>query len=173
MSDLQYLGSRAMSFCELCGRLKKPMQWVHGQLLVYLTRLRGDVRAEVDRRAASVFTYNSGFLCSVGVQIRGGKPDGGRKPLDTAAYMAEVDRLAEDLRLSLRPLRIVYLCSDLPEQNFISAESMTERFPNRTFSFVALPHTSLGDGEAEINLRTSTAHNNGTAESKIRKNLMV
>jgi hypothetical protein len=66
--------------------------------------------------------------------------------------MKYVDIYAERLQLEGRPVGVVYLCSDLPEDNIRSSEYMAQQFP-RNWTYVVLPHISLGSGEAELKMK--------------------
>ncbi len=86
------------------------------------------------------------------MHIRGGAPDGDRTPLNVSHYIDKVDLLAKELEASGKPVKGVYLCSDTPEENVKSSEYMSKTFP-RSWKYFVVPHTTLGPGEAEYNLR--------------------
>ena len=88
----------------------------------------------------------------VAVHIRGGAPDGDRVPLNVSFYIEKVDLLAKELAALGKPVKGVFLCSDSPDENIKSSEYMSSTFP-RSWKYFVIPHTSLGPGEAEYNLR--------------------
>lgn len=148
--------NQAVDSCAMAQLSKKPLIWVHGQFFHYLSRLRPDIQVDVDEKKKQVFgilgTSKDAFKATIGVHVRGGAPDTDRKVANLSYYIDAVDTKAAEMAGEGRPVGLVYLCSDLPEENIISTESMNQRFP-RPFKFVVLPHITLGAGEAELNLR--------------------
>ena len=110
-----------------------------------MTRLREDLQIDVDERKARVFAQlknisssahfatsaNAGLkrYGTIGVHVRGGDPDANRKVANLTYYIQAIDFKAAELARKGRPVGLVYLCSDSPDENIISSESMQERFP--------------------------------------------
>ena len=144
--------------CTMARLSQKSLQWVHGQFFQYMTRLRDDMQTEVDARKTVVFNqlHNSSadpnILLSatphgvgaggtrngtIGVHVRGGNPDSNRKVANISYYIDAIDKKAAELEEQGRPVGLVYLCSDSPDENILSSDSMQQRFP-RPFRFVCV-----------------------------------
>eukprot|EP00667_Euglena_gracilis_P011662 EG_transcript_11923 len=90
---------------------------------------------------------------SAGIHVRAGRPDGKRRVLDVAQYLAALDRKAEaSVQAGGPPLAHVYLCSNVPGVALGSLENLYQRFP-RNYTYQTLPHMSFGNAEAEHVLR--------------------
>ena len=86
--------------------------------------------------------------------IKGGNPDDGRRILPITEYITAIDNLAIELQSLGKPVLAVYLCSDTPEQNFISTAYMTEQYP-RPWRYLAVPQYRLRQRQSGDQLETS------------------
>lgn len=59
-------------------------------------------------------------------------------------FVTAIDAVAADLALQGRPLMGVFLCSDTPELNFVSAAHMTTTYP-RAWRYLSVPQQRAGD----------------------------
>lgn len=157
--------------CNMAAKMNKSLQWIHGNFLHYLTRPNQKVAAFIELRKKyitdvrnltsqqlsvdnSSSSNNIGKTISssiIGVHVRGGKPDNKRKAANISHYLNAIDIVANQLAALGRPVDSVFLCSDLPEETFISTAHMQKQYP-RPWKYIEVPHISLGGGEAELNL---------------------
>jgi hypothetical protein len=120
-----------------------------GQLFKYFMAPREDVYQKVRDRFALVYPNLNTDSVSIGVHLRGGKPDVGRKPLQLDEMMTQIDDTVARLAKANQTVSQVYICSDEQDTNIISAEHMSKLYP-RKFRYAILPHLNYSMGtEAE------------------------
>ena len=154
--------SNAVDICSLAKLSLKPVVWVFGQLLHYIMRPRSEIGRIIAHRLATAFNESdthgiphkfSGL--TVGVNLRGGVPDGNRRVLSVHEVMNIIDERVATLKHLKYHVSKVFICSDTQETNIKSAKYMTNNFP-RDFTYVVLPHMNYSSGtEAEFIARAS------------------
>jgi hypothetical protein len=159
-TEAQQYSANGLDICNMGRISKKPIIWVFGQILYYLMRPRQDVMRRIQDRFDKVFpgerighpatvgqVLDRGI--TIGVHVRGGKPDNQREPLHMEDVMHQVDVTVARLALRGDVVKRVFLCSDTQDTNIVSAEYMAEKF-TRNFSYIVLPHLNYSVGtEAE------------------------
>jgi hypothetical protein len=149
------IGFKATDVCSLAATFQKPLIWIFGQILHFITRPRPDLSFFIAKRKYDAFKmYGEGLVeGTVGVHIRAGRPDGGRHVLPLEKYMQAVDTKAADLAAVGIPVHTVYIASDDLNTTVRSQQYLEATYP-RTWKYIILPHTTLGSGEQEMMLRS-------------------
>lgn len=93
----------------------------------------------------------------------GGNPNDGRRTLTIDDYVTAIDAIATELAAWGRPLMAVFLCSDTPETNFISAASMAEKYP-RSWRYLAVAQNRQGGRDGEETSWYALGHKGETRE---------
>eukprot|EP01034_Spumella_vulgaris_P037625 gene37625-46418_t len=87
-------------------------------------------------------------MTTIGVHVRNGNLDFGRKVVGLQYYIDIVDRIAATLRTTSRPVGLVFLCSHIQEENVVSSQHIHTTY-RRDFKWVVLPHEKL-EHNAEV-----------------------
>lgn len=148
-----------MDVCTFARILKKPVKWVHGHLMWYLMRPLPELQAIIEKRKKEVLYQLPRGTVSVAMQVRAGPINDGRhaiSALDTLLKVIDEVVLEIETHRSHLPnnkVGIFFLCSDLPENTYKSAEYMNAEHP-RHFKWVTTHHVSLGqNSDAEQYIR--------------------
>lgn len=146
-----------MDICGMAKKMRKSVKWVHAQLVMYLSRPRPDLKAEIQSKKHAVFHGIPKQGLTIGIQLRGGEPDNGRIALNNiSSIMQTIDIFVARVEKERNtPVAMVFFCSNLPEENYISAEYMTAAYP-RHYVYRAFNHTELGKGEFELILQAAS-----------------
>lgn len=156
--------TKLMDVCTFAKILRKPVKWVHGHLLMYLTRPRPDAKAAIHHRKREIFSklprvVGNRTAVTVGMQVRAGPLNDDRSALNNLTEIVSlIDHAVRDIerRRPDHKVAMFFLCSDLPEMTYKSAEYMNKNYP-RAFTFRTAHHVSLGSGDAEEFLRKNPA----------------
>jgi hypothetical protein len=101
--------------------------------------------------------HSTSNMTSIGVHLRAGDiAIDGRRVLSVDDYMLHVDRIAETLQHTSRPVGLVFFCSHIQEENVISSEHMQATY-NRSFKFAVLPHSDFGHIEFNVLMESKNA----------------
>ena len=147
--------TKPLDTCGIAKMSEKSLQWVSGQVYLYLLRLRKDIQAEVDTIVQNITNkYNPQNESFMTVQLRGGNPDGGRVVgyINPKKVNSHIQRMADDiLNKTGKPVTLVYLASDHPADTYVSIEAMAN-YSSR-FEYVDMHHLELSKGEVEYALK--------------------
>lgn len=181
MSKGMIFSSSPLDVCDMGRRSKKPLIWVMGQLILYHMRPRMDIAEDMKKRINYVFDTSNPpqtrvsetfepskdyFGVTIGVHIRSGNPDGGRRPSNISdAFNYITGIILKDMDSSGRYIQMIYICSDdLEGAGIISEEHMIATYSykelNQNYTIKILNHTQFNEkGEVETNLHKAIAYN--------------
>lgn len=149
--------AKPLDTCGIAKMSEKSLQWVAGQVYLYLLRLRKDIQSEVDVLVQNItHQYNPHNESFLAVQLRGGKPDGGRVVgyINPKKVTKHIQRMADDIMNKTgKPVTLVYLASDHPADTYVSVEFMANYSHSSRFKFVDMHHLELSKGEVEYALK--------------------
>lgn len=138
--------------CVLGKVLKKSVAWVTGEYFKYLIRPTPYTQGILDSYKQDVFKNIKPGTSTVTIHLRGGNPDIGRKVVSLDKYMAALNRKAEELANSGRPVSQVYLVSADNEGTFHNLSYVQERYPG-PWEYKLLPRTShINGSNVEVEL---------------------
>lgn len=167
---LKPLDKKLYDICSIAKLLKKTVKWVHGHLMMYLARLRPDMQATVNQRVKNVFANLPSDQVTIAVQLRTGSLDTGRTAIRNMTYvMTRVDEVVTRVQqMHNKTVAMVYLCSNDPQDTFISPTYMSKHYP-RPFQYRTSPVTQVTSQDFEYVLK----YNKSSILQQLRPDLMV
>jgi hypothetical protein len=177
---LKAIDEGLMDVCTFGSILQKPVKWIHGQLMLYLTRPRDDVYLQILQRKEKIFAnlpfnnQNNISTVTIGFQVRSGPLDDGREPItNLTEVLTVIDSTVHEIETKHGQIvSMVFLCGDIPEMTYQSAEYMNTNH-KRSFEFRTTHHLNLGQDDAEKTLRSSNNNNNNNNKLPSRFDLFV
>lgn len=163
-NPLRFVMQQETDICTFAKILRKPIKWVHGHIIQYMIRPRMDVLKVVEKRSKEVFADLPEKTVSMGIQIRSGpKMDNGRIPFNsTDDILSIIDSQVKEIKLKYdQNVGMVFLCGDVPELTYQSAEYMNTHY-KRPFTFRTTPRISFGIEEVELSLRAGQNPNHAS-----------
>lgn len=114
--------------CTLAMKLHKSLIWVVGQLIHYTIQMRKDIRGIVNKRVDDIL-YDKEQHFTVGIHVRTGQLDYGRKVLSLESYMDALEKkltLIDDI-VQNRQIMIYFACNDI-KNTIKTQEYLQEKF---------------------------------------------
>lgn len=152
---------------------QKSLLWVFGQMIHYHIRLPPALEHRVETRVQQIFPKHyhkihitdpiTGLRClSASLHIRGGEPDGERKPLNGTEHLRVLEEYNHKLKAQGSVICKVYISGDHLEDSIFFPNDQIRPTPgnysngfnvrNSSFEFMALPRFVPFPGEVEPQL---------------------
>lgn len=160
---LLFSQSEPMNVCTLAMKTKKSLIWLIGQLIFYTIRMRSDIKEIVDSRVSQVLVNNKAYV--IGVHIRTGEPDYGRKVINLDAYMDAIEQKLKSIDIENRDIIIYFACND---NNILKSETYLKNTYGNKYEykyFISMVNDINTNKEIELELRKNS--------SISRKQLMI
>lgn len=170
LSSIDYLRlSNALGespdLCTIAKYAEKPIQWVMGQILHYLTRPSARIQERVNQRVNEVLAQVPNGTAWLAVHVRTGKPDQDRKLISWQKYLSSIDNIvseysAVNTNTKKPPITFVYLASQSNSETFKNVSYWNHLYP-RHFQWYFLPNYIVPNSsnlEIEVILRHNPAN---------------
>jgi len=146
--------SSSISLCNLAKHYAKPIQWVMGQLIHYMTRPSADLKMLIDGRVHEILSKIPNNTYMFAAHIRTGNPDQNRKLISLDGFINAIDKRITDIEKQNPDIRfgLVYLASQSNKELFHNETYLNKLYPRRyKFTFINNYHIAEGD-KREIEL---------------------